>query len=42
MGHASRRKNVILFLSALQAVLKSQGLTVKPGALDAAAAVYEV
>ncbi|MFH1135649.1 MAG: alanine--glyoxylate aminotransferase family protein [Pseudomonadota bacterium] len=41
MGHASRRKNVFLFLSALQSVLKAQGFSVKPGGLEAAAAVYE-
>ncbi|MEE9517901.1 MAG: alanine--glyoxylate aminotransferase family protein [Candidatus Adiutricales bacterium] len=42
MGHSSRRKNVFLFLSCLETVLKSQGVEVKPGALEAAAAVYDV
>ena len=40
MGHASRRKNVFLFLSALEAILQSQGAKVKEGALKAAASVY--
>jgi alanine-glyoxylate transaminase/serine-glyoxylate transaminase/serine-pyruvate transaminase len=40
MGHASRRKNVLLFLSALETVLKAQGVQVNPGGLDAASAVY--
>ncbi len=41
MGHASRRKNVFLFLSALQTILKAEGVAVRPGALEAAAAVYD-
>ncbi len=41
MGHASRRRNVFLFLSALETVLKGQGVRVKPGALEAASGVYE-
>jgi len=41
MGHASRPRNVFLFLSALETILASQGVTVKPGALEAAASVYE-
>ena len=41
MGHASRRRNVVLFLSALETILKAQGAGITPGkALDAAAAVY--
>ncbi len=40
MGHAARRKNVILFLSALETILKRQGVAVKPGALDATSGVY--
>jgi len=40
MGHSSCRKNVVLFLSALEAILRAQGVAVKPGALEAAAAVY--
>jgi len=41
MGHASRRKNVFLFLSALETILKAEGVAVRPGALEAAAAVYD-
>ncbi len=41
MGHASCRRNVFLFLSALETVLKGQGVRVKPGALEAASGVYE-
>jgi alanine-glyoxylate transaminase/serine-glyoxylate transaminase/serine-pyruvate transaminase len=40
MGHSCRRKNVFLFLSALETVLKAEGFKTKPGAVDAAAAVY--
>ena len=40
MGHASRRRNVFLFLSALETILNAQGVRVKPGALEAAASVY--
>jgi alanine-glyoxylate transaminase/serine-glyoxylate transaminase/serine-pyruvate transaminase len=40
MGHSSRRKNVLLFLAALETVLRSQGVKVKPGGIEAAAAVY--
>jgi len=41
MGHTSRRRNVLLFLSALETVLKAEKCKVQPGALDAATAVYE-
>jgi len=41
MGHASCRKNVVLFLAALQTILTGEGVAVKPGALEAAAAVYD-
>ena len=41
MGHACRRRNVVLFLSALETILKAEGVAVKPGALQAAAAVYD-
>jgi len=41
MGHASRPRNVFLFLSALETVLKGQGVKVKSGALEAASGVYE-
>jgi alanine-glyoxylate transaminase/serine-glyoxylate transaminase/serine-pyruvate transaminase len=40
MGHAACCKNVFLFLSSLQTILKAEGVPVRPGALDAAAAVY--
>jgi alanine-glyoxylate transaminase/serine-glyoxylate transaminase/serine-pyruvate transaminase len=41
MGHASCRKNVLLFLGALETILKGEGVAVRPGALEAAAAVYD-
>ncbi len=40
MGHSSCKKNVFLFLSALETILKSQGVEVKPGALEVASSVY--
>ena len=40
MGHTSRRKNIFLFLSALETVLKAENVNIKDGALEAAAAVY--
>ncbi|MFO7985717.1 MAG: alanine--glyoxylate aminotransferase family protein [Desulfatiglandaceae bacterium] len=40
MGHASRRRNVLLFLAALETILKDQGVQVNPGALETASAVY--
>ena len=41
MGYASNRKNVLLCLGALEAVLRSQGARVEPGqAVAAAQAVY--
>jgi len=40
MGHSSSRRNVFLFLSTLETVLKAQGVTVKPGALEAASSIY--
>jgi alanine-glyoxylate transaminase/serine-glyoxylate transaminase/serine-pyruvate transaminase len=41
MGHVSCRRNVVLFLSALESVLRSQGVKVQGDALEAAASVYE-
>jgi alanine-glyoxylate transaminase/serine-glyoxylate transaminase/serine-pyruvate transaminase len=41
MGHSCRRKNVLLLLAALETVLKSEGYPARPGALDAATAVYD-
>ena len=40
MGHSSSRKNVFLFLSALETVLNAEGVKIKDGALEAASAVY--
>ena len=40
MGQASCRPNVVLFLSALETVLRADGVPVGSGALDAAAAAY--
>ena len=40
MGHASRRRNIFLFLSALETILKAQGVSVQPGTLEAASSVY--
>jgi len=41
MGHAARERNVVLFLSALETILKTQGVVaVQSGALEAASAVY--
>ena len=41
MGHACRRRNVTLFLAALETALTADGVAVKPDAQQAAAAVYE-
>ena len=41
MGQSSRRRNVFLFLSALETTLRAEGFRAQPGALDAAAAVYD-
>jgi alanine-glyoxylate transaminase/serine-glyoxylate transaminase/serine-pyruvate transaminase len=41
MGESSRRRNVVLFLGALETVLKAQGFTAKGDALAAAGAVYD-
>ena len=41
MGHTSHPRNVLLFLSALETVLKAEKFKVQPGALDAAAAAYK-
>lgn len=40
MGHSACRRNVTLFLTALETILRAEGVKVKPGALEAAAAVY--
>ena len=41
MGHSSRRRNVLILLSALKTVLRAEQFEVHPGGIDAAAAVYE-
>jgi len=40
MGHAACRRNVVLFLAALETVLRAEGVAVQAGALEAASAVY--
>ena len=40
MGYAACRRNVVLFLAALETVLRAEGVAVKAGALEAASAVY--
>jgi len=40
MGLSCRRRNVFLFLAALEAVLKAEGVKAQPGAIAAATAVY--
>jgi len=40
MGYSSSKRNVLLFLSALGSILNAQGVKVKPGAVEAASAVY--
>jgi len=40
MGHSSCRRNVFVFLSALETILKSEGVKIQAGALEAASAVY--
>ncbi len=39
MGHTCTLRSVLLFLTALETVLKSQGFKVRPGAIEAATAV---
>lgn len=40
MGHSSYRKHVLLFLAALETILKAEGIPIKEGALEAASGVY--
>jgi alanine-glyoxylate transaminase/serine-glyoxylate transaminase/serine-pyruvate transaminase len=40
MGHSSCRKNVLLFLTALETLLKAEGVKVAPGGIEAASGVY--
>jgi alanine-glyoxylate transaminase / serine-glyoxylate transaminase / serine-pyruvate transaminase len=39
-GHSSTERNVRLFLTALESILKAQDVAVRPGGPDAAEAVY--
>jgi alanine-glyoxylate transaminase / serine-glyoxylate transaminase / serine-pyruvate transaminase len=41
MGHSCHRKNVFLFLAAMEAVLRAEGFKTTHGAIEAATAVYE-
>jgi len=40
MGHSCNRRNVMLFLTALETTLATQGFKARPGALQAAGSVY--
>ena len=40
MGYSSTKRNVFLFLSALETVLRAEGMPIKAGALEAASEVY--
>ncbi len=40
MGHSARRQNVVLFLSALETILRAEGVKIATSALEAASAVY--
>ncbi|MFW6147256.1 MAG: pyridoxal-phosphate-dependent aminotransferase family protein [Thermodesulfobacteriota bacterium] len=42
MGHSSYPKHVLLFLTALEMILKSHGAGIKSGAIEAASDVYKV
>jgi alanine-glyoxylate transaminase/serine-glyoxylate transaminase/serine-pyruvate transaminase len=39
-GHSATERNVMPFLAALEAVLKAQGVMVRPGGPEAAETVY--
>ena len=41
MGHTAQPRNVLLFLSALEATLRKQNVELQSGGMEAAAAVYE-
>lgn len=41
MGHSSTKRNVFIFLAAMQTILKAQGAKIKNGAIEAADAVYK-
>jgi alanine-glyoxylate transaminase/serine-glyoxylate transaminase/serine-pyruvate transaminase len=40
MGHSSYRKNVLLFLTALETILRAEGVPIKAGAMQAASVLY--
>ena len=40
MGYSCCRRNVFLFLAALEAVLRAEGFKARPGAIEAATAVF--
>jgi alanine-glyoxylate transaminase/serine-glyoxylate transaminase/serine-pyruvate transaminase len=40
MGHSSTKRNVFIFLSAIETILKAEGVKLKNGAIEAAEAVY--
>ncbi len=40
MGHSSARKHVLLFLAALETILKAMGTPIREGAIEAASEVY--
>ncbi|MDD5204477.1 MAG: alanine--glyoxylate aminotransferase family protein [Desulfobacterales bacterium] len=41
MGHSSTKRNVFIFLAAMQSILKAEGAKIKNGAIEAADAVYK-
>ncbi|MFV2069162.1 MAG: alanine--glyoxylate aminotransferase family protein [Pirellulales bacterium] len=41
MGHTCCRRNVVLFLATIETILKSEGVAVRSGAVEAATAIYE-
>jgi alanine-glyoxylate transaminase/serine-glyoxylate transaminase/serine-pyruvate transaminase len=41
MGHSSTKRNVFIFLAAMQAILRAEGAKIKNGAIEAAEAVYQ-
>lgn len=41
MGHTAKPRNVLLFLSALEATLRKQGVNIHSGGMEAAASIYE-
>jgi alanine-glyoxylate transaminase/serine-glyoxylate transaminase/serine-pyruvate transaminase len=40
MGHSSTKRNVFIFLAAMQTILKAEGAKIKNGAIEAADEVY--